>query len=133
VDLNRIYQETPALWDLDFTDEGFQWIDANDAQNNVFSFLRYGKSGAPLACVVNFGGVPQENYRVGLPHAGGWREVLNTDAPQYGGSGVGNLGRVQAEDVPMHGRPASVQLRVPPLGAVWLMPEETPADSPPTP
>ncbi|HEX5512348.1 MAG TPA: 1,4-alpha-glucan branching protein GlgB [Actinomycetales bacterium] len=129
VDLNRIYRDTPALWDLDFTSDGFQWIDANDAQNNVFSFLRYGRSGPPLACIVNFGGVPQENYRVGLPHAGGWREVLNTDAPQYGGSGVGNLGRVEAEDVPMHGRPASVQLRVPPLGAVWLMPE----DSPPSP
>ncbi|HEX5535485.1 MAG TPA: 1,4-alpha-glucan branching protein GlgB [Actinomycetales bacterium] len=132
VDLNRIYQETPALWDLDFTDEGFQWIDANDAQNNVFSFLRYGKSGPPLACVVNFGGVPRENYRVGLPHAGVWREVLNTDAPQYGGSGVGNLGRVEAEDVPMHGRPASVALRVPPLGAVWLTPEDAPAAPPPT-
>jgi 1,4-alpha-glucan branching enzyme len=74
-------------------------------------------------CIVNFSGVPDENYRVGLPHAGRWREVLNTDAGEYSGSGVGNLGAVEAEAIEWHGRAASAQLRVPPLGAVWLVPE----------
>ena len=71
---------------------GFDWIDANDAGDNVFSFLRYGADGSVLACVANFSGVPHEGYRVGLPRAGRWDEVLNTDAEVYGGSGVGNLG-----------------------------------------
>jgi 1,4-alpha-glucan branching enzyme len=77
-----------------------------------------------LACVVNFAGHPHEGYRIGLPREGGWREVLNTDAYEYGGSGVGNLGRVEAEAEPWHGLPASAVLRVPPLGAVWLAPED---------
>ncbi|HLT09988.1 MAG TPA: 1,4-alpha-glucan branching protein GlgB [Micromonosporaceae bacterium] len=76
-----------------------------------------------VACVVNFAGTPHENYRIGLPQAGGWREVLNTDAEEYGGSGVGNMGRVESEEAPWHGYPASVTLRVPPMGAVWLVPE----------
>ena len=75
-------------------------------------------------CVVNFSAIPHEDYRIGLPVAGRWREVLNTDAELYGGSGVGNLGAVAAEEVPWHARPASARLRVPPLGAVWLVPEE---------
>jgi 1,4-alpha-glucan branching enzyme len=73
--------------------------------------------------VANFSGGPHEGYRVGVPHEGTWLEVLNTDAAQYGGSGVGNLGAVEAEPIPWHGRPASVSLRVPPLGAVWLTPQ----------
>ena len=73
-------------------------------------------------CVVNFAAVPHEDYRIGLPRAGDWTEVLNTDAGDYGGSGVGNLGVVHTEDVPWHGMPSSARLRVPPLGAIWLRP-----------
>jgi 1,4-alpha-glucan branching enzyme len=123
-DLNRLYREHPQLWTLDSDPAGFEWIDANDSQNNVFSYVRKDTAGRPLAVVVNFAAVPHEGYRVGLPQAGGWRELLNTDAETYGGSGVGNLGHVTAEEVAQHGLPASAQLRVPPLGAVWLVPDE---------
>src|SRR3954453_7962520 len=123
-DLNRLYAAHPQLWELASDPAGFEWIDANDSTHNTFSYLRKDKSGHPLAIVVNFAAVPQDNYRIGLPHSGRWREVLNTDAELYGGSGVGNLGAVVAEDVPWHGRPASAELRVPPLGSVWLVPEE---------
>jgi 1,4-alpha-glucan branching enzyme len=119
-DLNRIYRATPALWSQDSNWRGFQWIDANDASNNTFSFLRWGSDGSMLACITNFSAVPHENYRVGLPCAGTWREVLNTDAELYSGSGVGNLGAVEAVEESWHGQPASVTLRVPPLGTVWL-------------
>jgi 1,4-alpha-glucan branching enzyme len=128
-DLNRLYRRSPALWKVDFEPDGFQWIEPNDAQINTISFLRQDRDGNLLVCVVNFSGIPQEAYRLGLPRAGLWSEVLNTDAVEYGGSGVGNLGTVHAEEVPWHGRPASVRLRVPPLGAVWLVPD--PQDPPP--
>ncbi|QYN40801.1 1,4-alpha-glucan branching protein GlgB [Pseudonocardia sp. DSM 110487] len=126
-DLNRTYRATPALWTKDFTPEGFSWIDANDASGNVLSFLRHGvdADGKPtvLACVANFSGSPKRDYRVGLPFAGRWREVLNTDAQIYGGSGVGNLGAVEAELTMWHGRPASAVLQLPPAGVLWLVPE----------
>ena len=121
-DLNGMYRVAPELWALDTDPAGFEWIDANDAPGNVFSFLRHGPDGELLVCVANFSAVPHEGYRVGLPHAGPWTEVLNTDAELYGGSGVGNLGEVVAVDQPWHGRPASVELRVPPLGTLWLRP-----------
>jgi 1,4-alpha-glucan branching enzyme len=123
-DLNRIYRKYPSLWALDNDPAGFEWIDANDTVHNTFSFARHDGQGHSLVSVVNFAGEPHENYRLGVPHTGTWLEVLNTDAVQYAGSGVGNLGRVEAEPVPWHGMPASVVLRVPPLGAVWLAPEE---------
>ena len=119
-DLNRTYRDTPALWTQDTSPSGFRWISSEDSQHNVFSFLRLAPDGATLACVVNFAAVPHEGYRIGLPRPGVWREVINTDSELYGGSGVGNLGEVHAEEVPSHGLPASVSLRVPPLGAVWL-------------
>jgi 1,4-alpha-glucan branching enzyme len=122
-DLNRAYGESSALWTRDSDPQGFQWIDANDAAGNVLSFLRRGADDSVLACVVNFAGMPHEDYRVGLPRAGGWREVLNTDAYDYGGSGVGNMGRVEADEHPWHGMSASAIVRVPPLGVVWLIPE----------
>jgi 1,4-alpha-glucan branching enzyme len=123
-DLNALYRAHPQLWTLDSEPAGFEWIDANDAPHNTFSFIRKDRQGRPLVCIVNFAGTPDEDYRVGLPKAGRWLEILNTDAEGYGGSGVGNLGAVQAEEHEWHGRPASVALRVPPLGAVWLVPEE---------
>ncbi|SEF80265.1 1,4-alpha-glucan branching enzyme [Thermomonospora echinospora] len=123
-DLNRVYQESPALHTIDNEPGGFHWIDASDAGGNTLSFLRYGSDGSVMACVVNFAGQPHENYRIGLPRAGRWREVLNTDAFEYGGSGVGNMGHIEAIDEPCHAQPASATMRVPPLGAVWLVPEE---------
>jgi 1,4-alpha-glucan branching enzyme len=119
-DINRIYRESPALWSQDTDPHGFQWIDANDAVSNTFSFLRWGTDGSVLACVVNFAGVPHEGYRLGLPRAGMWREVLNTDAELYSGSGVGNMGGVEAVAQPWHGQPFSTTLRLPPLGGLWL-------------
>ncbi|PSL06132.1 1,4-alpha-glucan branching enzyme [Haloactinopolyspora alba] len=125
-DLNRVYRDTAALWRLDTEESGFQWIDASDATGNVFSFLRFDDDGGVLACVANFSPVPHENYRLGLPSAGSWDEVLNTDADVYGGSGVGNLGRVTAGTDAWHGRPASATLRLPPLGTLWLRPPTPP-------
>ncbi len=119
-DLNRVYADSRALWSRDSDPGGFGWIDANDAGNNVFSFLRYGDDGSVLACIANFAAVPHEGYRIGLPHAGRWDEVLNTDADLYVGSGVGNFGGVEAGAEGWHGLPASATLRVPPLGTVWL-------------
>ena len=119
-DLNQTYRAAPELWKQDHVPEAFAWIDANDAGNNVFSFLRTGPDGEMLACVTNFSAVPHEGYRLGLPTPGRWLEVVNTDAEIYAGSGVGNMGAVQALAKPWHGRPASVTLRLPPLGTVWI-------------
>lgn len=120
-DLNATYRAEPALWTQDTAPEGFSWIDANDAENNVLSFLRYGSDGSVLVCVANFASQPHEGYRLGLPFAGPWREALNTDAEVYGGSGVGNLGVVHATDHSWHGRPASADVRLPPAGVLWLV------------
>jgi 1,4-alpha-glucan branching enzyme len=123
-DLNSIYRGTDALWARDYDPAGFQWIDANDSSNNTFSFIRLGASGTPVVCVTNFAAVPHHGYRLGVPGAGRWRELLNTDAETYAGSGVGNMGGVEATAEPWHGQPASTTLTVPPLGAVWLSPAE---------
>jgi 1,4-alpha-glucan branching enzyme len=133
-DLNARYKELPALWSLDVDPAGFQWIDANDSAGNVLSFLRYGSTGgadgeasAPaeqaLACIANFSGSPHHGYRIGLPRGGHWREVLNSDAEGYGGSGVGNLGGVDAVEEPWHGQPFSATVSAPPLGTVWFLHE----------
>jgi 1,4-alpha-glucan branching enzyme len=119
-DLNAAYRAHPALWTRDTTPEGFGWLVVDDAAHNTFAFQRIGADSSVLVCVVNFAAVPHDNYRLGLPDPGRWRELVNTDAGDYGGSGVGNLGAVTAEPVPWHGQPASATLRVPPLGALWL-------------
>jgi 1,4-alpha-glucan branching enzyme len=119
-DLNIVYRAHPALWSQDTSPGGYSWIDANDSQNNVLSFLRYGADGSVVACVFNFSGSGHEQYRIGLPRAGRWAEILNTDAADYGGSGVGNLGEVVATDRPWHGRPASAALALPANSATWL-------------
>jgi 1,4-alpha-glucan branching enzyme len=122
-DLNARYRELPALWQRDHTPEGFRWIDANDADNNLLAFLRFGDEDAPpVACILNMSPVPREGIRMGLPQGGHWREVLNTDAGAYGGGNVGNYGGVDADEQPSHGLPASAVVTVPPLGAVWLAP-----------
>src|SRR5262249_14798037 len=117
-------------WREDFSPAGFSWIDANDAFGNVISFLRFADNAPAVACVVNFSGDPHYEYRVGLPHTGVWHELINSDATDYGGRGVGNMGQVEATDEPWHGRPASAVLTVPPLAAIWLL-HEAPAPAPP--
>ncbi|GDY33842.1 1,4-alpha-glucan branching protein GlgB [Gandjariella thermophila] len=130
--LNLLYRAHPALFTLDTQPSGFSWIDANDSDGNVLSFLRHGADGSTLACVANFAGVPHHDYRVGLPQPGRWREILNTDAEDYGGSGVGNLGGVDAEEKPWHGRPYSAVLQLPPAGVLWLVPNQpSPAEEDP--
>jgi 1,4-alpha-glucan branching enzyme len=135
-DLNRAYADSPAIWSRDHEPESFQWIDANDAGRNVFSFIRRGvpigatggsgstggEVGASdtLVCVSNFAAVPHSDFRLGLPAAGEWREVLNTDASTYAGSGVGNLGAVTATEGGESGQPAYATLVLPPLATVWL-------------
>ncbi len=122
--LNGVYREEPALWDDDYT--GFEWIDASDGDHNVISYVRKGLDGDGqqrlLVCLANFAGTPHEGYRVGLPVDGEWEEVLNTDDEAFGGSGVVNVGPIIAEAEPWNGRSFSVELRIPPLGAVWLAP-----------
>jgi 1,4-alpha-glucan branching enzyme len=122
-ELNRNYRELPALWQLDHDPSGFQWLDAGNADQNVISFLRVDESGRNLACLINFSGAAHFDFRIGLPKAGRWREVLNTDATEFGGSGIGNLGAVTAIEETSHGRPASACVQLPPLAAVWLLEE----------
>jgi 1,4-alpha-glucan branching enzyme len=120
-DLNRIYREEPALFELDGDPAGFQWVQVHSADVNVLAFVR--RSGERhVVAVANLSPVPRHGYRVGLPRAGEYREALNTDAAEYGGSGVGNHGRVQAEAVAHDGQPASAVVSLPPLGVVWLAP-----------
>ncbi|CAL8980253.1 1,4-alpha-glucan branching enzyme GlgB [Cellulomonas sp. T2.31MG-18] len=117
-DLNTLYRAQPALWKLDHRPEGFEWIDSNDSQGNTLAYLRKAPGAPTAVVVVNFAGVPHEQYRLALPGAGTWTEALNTDAAIYGGSGVGNLGQITADPVPHYGRPFSASIRIPPLGAV---------------
>ncbi|MFM6974448.1 MAG: alpha amylase C-terminal domain-containing protein, partial [Agromyces sp.] len=122
--LNAQYREHPPLWQLDTEPAGFEWLEGGASQDNVLAFVRYDRDGRPLVCVVNFAGHPHEHYRIALPGGGTWEEVLNSDATEFGGSGVGNLGRVQAEAHEWAGRSHSVELRLPPLGALWLRPAQ---------
>ncbi|WP_062079221.1 1,4-alpha-glucan branching protein GlgB [Demequina globuliformis] len=123
-DLNAMYVATPALWERDSDPQGFTWIDADDADRNVLTFLRWDSRGEPVAVAINFAGVPHENYRLGLPSGGMWDEILNTDAEHYGGSGVGNLGRVASEDRKVGSWEHSATVRLPPLGAVFFRPSK---------
>ncbi|MBV8343317.1 MAG: alpha amylase C-terminal domain-containing protein, partial [Gammaproteobacteria bacterium] len=122
-DLNRLYRSTAALHEQDFSSAGFQWIDCDEADVSVISFLRFAVSGAPVLVACNFTPVPREAYRVGVPRGGVWRERLNSDAADYGGSGLGNLGAVTAVAAPARGLPHSLSVRLPPLAVVVLTPE----------
>ena len=120
-DLNHLYRDNGALHARDCEFDGFRWIVADDREQSVLAWLRYGgPDDAPVAMVANFTPVPRPFYRIGLPEAGRWEEILNTDAEIYGGSGQGNLGGVIAESVPFHDLPASAQVLVPPLGTIYL-------------
>ncbi|MDN5871921.1 MAG: 1,4-alpha-glucan branching protein GlgB [Nitrococcus sp.] len=120
-DLNRCYREQPALYEIDFEANGFEWIGAHDWENSIISFLRRGRNpGEYLLVVCNFTPVARTNYRVGVPRGGWWREILNSDAERYGGGGWGNFGGLEAAPIPQHGRYHSLPLTVPPLGVVYL-------------
>ncbi|MCA4135719.1 1,4-alpha-glucan branching protein GlgB [Arthrobacter sp. M4] len=131
-ELNELYRSTPALHDKDNEPSGFQWINGGDADRNVLSFIRWGADGNPLVCAVNFSGGPHNNYLLGVPAAGEWEEVLNTDAEVYGGSGVVNGGALTAEVAPMDGQPATLTVTLPPLGASWFKPVATVGEVPVT-
>ncbi len=120
-DLNSVYRRFPAMHEVDFSPEGFKWIDANDSTNSIYSFARYDKSKDQIVLVVaNFTPVPRYNYRIGVPEETRWNEILNSDSVQYGGSGMGNFGGVEANPVPYHGEEQSINILVPPLGIVWF-------------
>jgi len=121
-DLNHAYRREPALWQRDREPEAFRWIEGNDAENSVLAFARFDRDGRPVVCVANLTPVVRAGYRVGLPVAGTWSEVLNTDADCYGGSGVGNGGHVVTEPLPWHGLEQSAAMTLPPLGVLWLRP-----------
>ncbi len=118
-DINRLYRSEPAL-QLDADPAGFEWIDGNDADNSIISFLRKSTSGSSILVICNFTPVPRNNYRVGVPAGGSWHELLNSDGKEYWGSGMGNSSRVMSEKVPLHGRDHSLNLIVPPLSIEFL-------------
>ncbi|HUF18022.1 MAG TPA: 1,4-alpha-glucan branching protein GlgB [Thermoanaerobaculia bacterium] len=123
-DLNRLYRDNTALH-ADTEPQGFEWLDANDSQQSVLSFIRHSRDGGQaLIALFNFTPVTRYNYRVGAPVPGFWREAFNSDAADYGGSGQGNLGRVEAAPIPYHGRRHSLNVTLPPLGAVFFTSEE---------
>ena len=121
-DLNRLYVRTPALHEMDFEGPGFEWSDWNDSENSVFSWIRYARNGDIVVVVANLTPVVRPDYRVGVPMGGSYAELINTDAADYGGSGVGNLGRVESAEMAHHGRPFSLDLTLPPLATIILQP-----------
>ncbi|MFA5915358.1 MAG: alpha amylase C-terminal domain-containing protein, partial [Burkholderiales bacterium] len=120
-DLNRLYRAEPALHQIDFEQPGFEWVDCNDSEQSVLSFLRRPRDGSALVLVVcNFTPVPRMNYVVGVPGGGYWREIANSDATLYGGSGMGNLGGIEAAPVAAHGRFHSLAITLPPLAVLMF-------------
>ncbi|MCW7537842.1 1,4-alpha-glucan branching protein GlgB [Aquabacterium sp. A7-Y] len=123
-DLNALYRREPALHEVDFAHPGFEWIEGNDAEHSVFAFLRKpADGGAPLLVVCNLTPLPRTNYLLGVPVAGRWSELINSDAQDYGGSGWGNLGGVEAAPLPSHGQLQALSLTLPPLATLILKPE----------
>jgi 1,4-alpha-glucan branching enzyme len=120
-DLNHFYRSTSALHELDFEQDGFEWLDSSDWEKSIISYIRKGKDPGNLILVVcNFTPVVRSNYRMGVPESGFWREVLNSDAKEYGGSGQGNLGGVGAKPFPLHRRGFSISMTLPPLSVLVL-------------
>jgi len=121
-DLNHLYCSYPAFFERDFDPAGFEWVHCDDWENSILTFIRKPSQGMEGAVLVscNFTPVPRYHYRVGVPLLGHWKELFNSDAPIYGGGGIENMGGVNAEEVPYHGRPFSLDLTIPPLGAVYF-------------
>jgi 1,4-alpha-glucan branching enzyme len=122
-DLNRVYASEPALHEVDFDPSGFQWVDCNDNDNSVVSFIRRARTGSNfVVAIVNFTPVPREGYRIGVPAAGPYHELVNSDSAAYGGSNLGNRGVVHSEPIAAHGHADSVRLDLPPLACLILKP-----------
>jgi len=120
-DINKVYKEELSLYEDDNSWDGFEWIDCNDSDNSVLSFLRKSPStGEVMACVYNFNPVPKHNYKVGVTKRGFWKEILNSDSECYFGSNMGNLGGVNTYDYSTHAKPYTLEITLPPLGAVFL-------------
>jgi 1,4-alpha-glucan branching enzyme len=120
-DLNHIYRHEPALHEVDFEGGGFQWIDCNDSDNSVVSFIRRSKDGSEaVVAILNFTPVPRDGYRIGVPAAGPYIELVNSDSAIYGGGNLGNAGVVFTEPIASHGHPDSLRLTLPPLGCLLL-------------
>ena len=125
-ELNRLYIQEAALHELDCEPGGFEWIDCNDVEQSILSYMRFSKSsGESVAVVINFTPVPRHNYMIGVPQGGFWKEIFNSDASEFGGSGHGNFGGVEASPVQAHGRSHTLVLTLPPLGVVILKPDNT--------
>jgi len=122
-DLNNLYKETAALHEIEFEHNGFEWIDCHDASQSILSYLRKDKQGRNIIVILNFTPVPRTHYRIGLPQAGFYRELLNSDSELYGGSNLGNAGGINSEPTPWMNRSHSATLTLPPLGAVILADE----------
>jgi 1,4-alpha-glucan branching enzyme len=120
-DLGELYQRERALWSRELEPDGFYWIDCSDSESGVVSFVRWGE-GEELLVVLNFTPVARQNYRIGAPRPGEYKEILNSDSEIYGGSNAGNLGSIHTQDTPMHNQPQSLELTLPPLGGVILKP-----------
>jgi 1,4-alpha-glucan branching enzyme len=122
-DLNLFYKNEPAMYELDFSPDGFEWIDFGDSEKSIISFIRKSSTAKDIILVIcNLTPVPWHNYRIGVPVAGKWQEMLNSDAKEYGGSGQGNLGSVEAAPIPAHGKYQSLSLTLPPLGILIFKP-----------
>jgi len=120
-DLNKMYRSHPALYCRDLDEKGFEWIDCENVEESVLAFIRKGdKESEQMVIVLNFTPTPRFNYEIGVPHSGRWNEVLNSDAKDYDGSGIGNMGGIEASPKPQHGKPFSLKLNLPPLSAIFL-------------
>lgn len=128
-DLNHLYRTHPALYEEDFSNKGFEWVDFSDADSSVICFLRKGHQGKPILCICNFTPETRENYKVGVPIKGAWKELINSDSTYYGGSDKGNYGEVHTLPIPMHGRLYSLNLTLPPLALLCMEPVYTEANS----
>jgi 1,4-alpha-glucan branching enzyme len=121
--LNEVYKSQPALYEIDFQGWGFEWIDFHDSENSIISFIRHGRRREEFVVVVcNFTPAPHKGYRIGVPEPGDYLEIFNSDAEIFGGSNMGNGGRINAETTGSHGRPASLCLTIPPLGVLIFRP-----------
>jgi 1,4-alpha-glucan branching enzyme len=123
-ELNWLYRREPAMFQVDNDFSGFEWIDFRDAESSIISFLRYAKDRDDfLVFACNFTPIPRHNYRIGVPRAGYYQEIFNSDAEMFGGSNLGNGGAAHADEIPDHGRPASISITLPPLGVVIFKPQ----------